>query len=445
MKNQIKEQIAAIVTHSQGFEDPRVDKLVDNWLEAKRDFIEAFGGKLIFEVPVPVTFNMTDSAKDHRINEFEQYVIDQYDYHNLAAFIENNREGFYKNQVINNDNYKGKKIPAGSKLIKSFKHFVYGDSALHDIQSRASQIIQEDTITGTLCFSVHPLDYLSSSENTYNWRSCHALDGEYRAGNLSYMCDKSTVICYLRGANNVKLPMFPEEIPWNSKKWRLLLHVSDNWDVIFAGRQYPFESDVGLDMVKAWFTRIIRKDDCNWCQWTDPVVMEVPDSHGLSYDLNSKYLMMRGKLHAIEDIVIDCDNPLHFNDLLHSSVYRPHYTGLNNRPWIKTEYSKVHVGSACTCLKCESARITSTESFMCNECDLEYGIFDTEIFTTCDCCGRRMYRDDAWYVGDEEICDHCARTECFICEDCEEPHFNDSKVYIESEDKYVCTRCAEEY
>ena len=28
-------------------------------------------------------------------------------------------------------------------------------------------------------------DYLSLSENAFNWRSCHALDGEYRAGNLS--------------------------------------------------------------------------------------------------------------------------------------------------------------------------------------------------------------------------------------------------------------------
>ena len=73
---------------------------------------------------------------------------------------------------------------------------------------------------------MHPLDYLSLSENTYNWRSCHSLDGEYRAGNLSYMMDKSTVICYLKSNDDVILSNFGPEVKWNSKKWRVLLYFS---------------------------------------------------------------------------------------------------------------------------------------------------------------------------------------------------------------------------
>lgn len=84
-------------------------------------------------------------------------------------------------------------------------------------------LIQEDKVTGILCLSIHPLDYLSLSENTYNWRSCHALDGEYRAGNLSYMMDNTTVVCYLKGEDEAELPHFPAEVKWNSKKWRMLL------------------------------------------------------------------------------------------------------------------------------------------------------------------------------------------------------------------------------
>lgn len=443
MLKQIKKQVAEVVAHSQCFDEPVVDELIDKWLEAKRDFIEVFGGKLIYEVPMPVTFKMSDLAKENRINELENYIINEYDYHRLAEFIENNREGFFDNQVVVGSNYNGKKIPSGAKLIKSFKHFVHGDSALHDIQSRASQIIQEDIVTGTLCFSVHPLDFLSSSENTYNWRSCHALDGEYRAGNLSYICDKATVICYLRGADNVKLPLFPESVPWNNKKWRMLLHVSDNWDVIFAGRQYPFESESGMDVVRAWFLNIIRHDSSGWCEWTDPIVLKVPDSHGHEYDLMSGYIMMRGHLHELGKVVEDCENPLHFNDILHSSYYTPHYTAINNRPWVKEEYSKVHVGSRCKCLKCGVEYIKSTESFMCNDCDFEFGVFDSETYTTCDCCGRRIYREDAFYVGDEELCEECVNSECFYCDRCEEYHFNDNRVYIEEEDCYICRYCAD--
>ena len=40
---------------------------------------------------------------------------------------------------------------------------------------------------GYLYLSIHPLDYLSISETNHGWRSCHALDGEYRNGNLSYL------------------------------------------------------------------------------------------------------------------------------------------------------------------------------------------------------------------------------------------------------------------
>ena len=90
------------------------------------------------------------------------------------------------------------------KLVRAFKFFETDKELLNEIQSVASMIIQEDKIEGTLCLSVHPLDFISSSENTHNWRSCHALDGEYRAGNLSYMLDKTTVMCYLNSIKEEK-------------------------------------------------------------------------------------------------------------------------------------------------------------------------------------------------------------------------------------------------
>ena len=48
---------------------------------------------------------------------------------------------------------------------------------LDTFQTKMSMILQENCVSGRLCISVHPLDFISSSENTYNWRSCHALDG----------------------------------------------------------------------------------------------------------------------------------------------------------------------------------------------------------------------------------------------------------------------------
>ena len=287
--------------------------------------MEVFGGP-VWEYPFPVTFHISQDSKERRLENLIQYISNEYGYEKLCNFILNNKESFYQNEVTHSYEYKDKKIPKGAKLIKSFKNFVDGKNALTDIQSRASQLIQEDTVTGTLCFSVHPLDYLSSSENTYNWRSCHALDGEYCAGNLSYMIDKSTIICYLKGANNVKLPMFPEDVPWNSKKWRVLIYVSDYWDLLFAGRQYPFNSDYGMEIVRKELLTRLKKEPWSYCDWTDPIIDEIPDSYNHQYDLNETHIMMRGNLYKMSEVVIDNPGSTHFNDVLRSNVYRPHYT-----------------------------------------------------------------------------------------------------------------------
>lgn len=394
-------------------------------------------------MPVPITFHLTEKDIEARVNELIGYIDYTYDLPSLKPYLLANVQGFQNNQVQHDWTNGNKRVSKGSKLIKSFKHFTDG-RALDDIQTRASQIIQENVITGTLCFSVHPLDYLSSSENTYNWRSCHALDGEYRAGNLSYMLDSSTVVCYLKGSNNVKLPLFPDDVPWNSKKWRVLFYVSDNWDIIFAGRQYPFSSSKGIETARQYFlNEALHKRAYDYCAWTDPVITEVPDSYGHSYNLNSQYIMVRGMLHSIHDLVIDGDNSLHFNDVLRSSFYRPHYTAINNRPWFKEPISKVHVGKSCNCLRCGKAPIKIPETFMCDSCDLEYGEFNEDIYTICDCCGRRIYIEDATTVDGEEICEDCVKNECFLCECCDEIHFNDTKVYVEVEDAYYCSECAE--
>ena len=137
------------------------------------------------------------------------------------------------------DNY-GIYVPEGAKIIKSFKHFEGNKRKLEEMQTAASRVIQADKIEGYIYFSVHPLDFLSLSENAHNWRSCHALDGEYRSGNLNYMVDSSTIVCYVKSKEDTILPRFPEDVPWNNKKWRVLLFLSDDGYSMMAGRQYPF-------------------------------------------------------------------------------------------------------------------------------------------------------------------------------------------------------------
>ena len=252
MYENIEKDVVKVIQYSQGIEDPKLGNLFTNWRENKKFFIERFGNKLIYTYPNKISVKLTPEEKNERLKSFIFQVKYIHFYSILGEFIEQQgSESFFENKV-SQEAYatNGTLIKTGTKLIKAFKHYIDSPTKLREIQDEASRLIQEDRVEGYLCFSVHPLDYLSMSDNTYNWHSCHSLKGEFRAGNLSYMQDPCTIVCYLRSeiAEN-KIPNFPEDILWNSKKWRMVLYMSEDHRMIFAGRQYPFDSSALMDVV----------------------------------------------------------------------------------------------------------------------------------------------------------------------------------------------------
>ena len=256
-----REDFNKVIAYSQNIEDPKTDVILDKWAIEKQEISRRFlNGKTCYTYPDKLRFKLNAQAQADRFEHLVDYVWNLLgDYsHPLCKFLRNiTVEEFYFNRLSEDyivEHQDGKKISKGSKIIKSFKYFLEDDMLLHDLQDKASELIQENKVEGYLTFSIHPLDFLSSSENTYNWRSCHALDGEYRAGNLSYMCDRGTMIVYLSTGEKTKLPHFPEDVPWNSKKWRMLLHFDEDLEACFAGRQYPFMSPGALEEIFNVFT-----------------------------------------------------------------------------------------------------------------------------------------------------------------------------------------------
>ena len=450
MYNDVQEQFNKVISYSQGIPEPETDKLFADWLEAKRDFIEAFGGQLIYEWPEKVSFELGSREKSLRLDDFIGVLENRYENYDLAEFVRANREGFFSNQVVEPyTTSKGDTIPKGMKLLRAFKFFESDANALEAEQNAASMIIQEDKIEGTLCLSVHPLDFLSTSENTHNWRSCHALDGEYRSGNLSHMIDHSTFICYLKSSKDEKLPNFPPDVPWNSKKWRVLFYMSDRWDMIFAGRQYPFCTETGLDFVKnKVFPRANLGD---FSTWIDKKYCGFKDKDVYS-NFSHSYVPVVDGLVPLDELVINEPGSLQFNDVLSSSCYDALYAykkvecfgGYKYAPMHK--FTRFHIGGKCNCTRCGKYPIEITSSFMCNDCELEYGDSEDDMFAYCPCCGSRYYYDDGvWVEGDEEcVCPSCADRETTICDCCGTRHYTSAMVYSRKHNKYLCPECWDE-
>ena len=451
MYEDIKEQFSRVIQYSQNIADPKLDNLFLRWEKAKEKFIQRFGG-LIYEWPEQIEFTLDEKEKKSRAQQFADIVQNSFGNVALADFIDANSASFFDNKIIDTIDYN---IPKGMKLIKAFKYFEKDNKRLRTLQDFASAYVQENKIKGTLCFSVHPLDFLSSSENTYNWRSCHALDGEFCAGNLSYMVDKTTFMVYLKGNQDAKLPSFPEDVLWNSKKWRVLFHAAESDEMMFAGRQYPFSSKSGLDIALNIYNNILGTEFLGYHRkkygsWQEDYVDAYCPKNGNSdscISLNGLYLIHCNELLEINQVVKEGRNALNYNDVLRSSCYKyPYYAVLNPYDYHSINdiiQEPIIIGGSVSCLECEKEDIIDNDVMVCGDC--RYEMTEEDDYGVCECCGRHISSDECNFIGESLnniVCDNCLTTECFLCDCCGEYYFNEEKMYVD-ENRWYCKKCFE--
>lgn len=462
----IKEQFDKVISYSQvGIDYPQTEQLFTIWKNNKKRFYEAFGNQLIWEYPKIVSFELDDNTKQARVIDLISYILCNEYSTELADFIDQQKKGFFDNKVVEEYVTKlNETITKDTKLIKAFKYFIKDKEVLNDLQSRASRIIQENKVEGKLCFSIHPLDYLSISETTHNWRSCHALDGEYRAGNLSYMMDNCTVICYLKSEQDTKLPHFPDDVPWNDKKWRVLLYFNKLMDICFAGRQYPFSTEQGMNWIlDNCFNQIFNKRSTSifglgelslkWDKWSTKTINNI-EINGHKFDFSDKrYIALDNGIKCIGDIVINAEGSKQFNDVLYSNCYTPMYSCLTFKDPIvsKTEYflfptthtAHIEVGHKTICLRCGGEEILDEGStMMCYDCEYEFGDSNNDTFCVCDRCGGRMLTDDSYILTNDKIyCPQCWEKYVEQCACCGDRLETKDMKYDDELEEWYCEDC----
>lgn len=471
----IKYKFNKIVEYSQNLSgEANSDELFQDWLRNKTPYIDKWDGELIKELG-EYTIHLDDEQRQNAIDN----VIDQiryiyqessigypdFQFDELVEFINDNQENFFDN-ILKRDwyfDYKDKKkIPKGMKIVRAFKYFCKDKELLNEIQSVASMAIQNDKITGILCMSVHPLDYLSISENAHNWRSCHALDGEYRAGNLNYMADSSTVVCYLRSTHKAELPRFPKDIKWNSKKWRVLLFFDNEFNTMMVGRQYPFFENSLLLPIKREVERMFETKFSGWIdtyKYSDTLDSFL-DEEGAdtTYQIkySKKYIPVGGRLISYNKFIQNNEGTLQFNDLLSSSTYtNPYYSfRLRQDYWNPSlfyneqdsyhNFPKIRIGKACKCLECGKENIKMSESFLCKHCMIKEGqAFDRDEFGECYFCGEIFDLEEGEWIGDE------FGTQQLCCPDCEKNALTcnccGEKFYFDALKDGYCPNCIEDF
>lgn len=447
----MQDQIKKILSYNEFVSEEyfHTENLISQWKENKKDFIDWFGGEPIYKTPSR-EFHLSDKKKEHLFVCLINKISANYGCDELTRFLDDCRVFFWDNivpydvKVADYYNNPTKKqdvvIKKGTKLIRSFKHFVNNPTLLRKIQDEASQVLQQNKITGRLCFSVHPLDFLSMSENNCGWRSCQALDGDFRAAALAYMIDSSTVVAYIEEEDTEQnLARFPNDILWNSKKWRTLLHFSTDRTFVFASRQYPYELYNVLPIISQEFLNLPAGNGFGeWYQEQQKYYESPVDGRK---KLNSPYIFVRRRLFALDRIVRQ-ETDLFYNDLLNSHVSIPSYCWDSYRYNGKTP--KVRLGSKVLCPICNEHYLDYSDSFICQHCrnTVKY-TNDTEIFSFCDMCDC-IIRNDEEYLQDDEGHVYCAEcmNQLYICPECGQYRaIGYDEAYDAENERFICTNC----
>ena len=456
--NLIKHNFTLMVANSQGldYNDLNFDDLFESWEKNKKYFYELFGLQLIYKSKEKITFHLDEKTRCDRVDEFLDWLNSTYiwsevrnaDLAALSEFVSNNRSTFFINKVeetykdvvrLNGYYNPGENISisAGTKLIKAFKYFIKDKELLYTIQNKASTIIQEDKIEGRLCLSIHPLDYLTISENTLGWRSCHSLDGDFRGGNLNYMADNATIIAYLESDNLTEL----YGVSWNNKKWRMLLFFSKEKNMVFAGKQYPFEIPQALDRIR---DLLINLDSYKcWSKWCNGI-KEIDYFPVKTVFMQPNYNLGSEKgLVSLNKIIKENKEKLYYNDLLRSSTYNNPYNMIQVNIWgiknVKDEH--VYIGEDVICPKCKNNFITSPEWMICDKC--ANAEMEVNNLVPCVYCDRLFRLDDVYIVGDQRdyVCPECASIYTGICDKCGNRYHNDELTWHEVLNKVLCNWC----
>ena len=117
-----------------------------------------------------------------------------------------------------------------------------GVSDFEYFRRKHSLALNQKTLHGDLCLSIHPMDYMTMSDNDEGWSSCMSWmeDGEYKQGTVEMMNSPCVVVGYLSSERELSWGAERND-KWNSKKWRCLFIVDPKF--IISIRQYPYDND----------------------------------------------------------------------------------------------------------------------------------------------------------------------------------------------------------
>lgn len=282
LTNNDKETIAKWCTSYGGAEPQNVEQILAEWNKSKKRLLKALGGNLRVEIPIH-----TEMEKYYYYKKLEQVYkpfaarsVEDLDWwlkkenrSRTHRFIESLGQEVYTANLRNDDisylssylsyttvregkilsaehEFRGGrkeslKIPQGTKTMRAIRkviEYYEFENSIKLFDSWRDDISLANTdkvIDATLVFSIHPIDFMTMSDNNSGWTSCMAWQhtGAYSAGTIEMMNSNLAVVAYLK---NEEKPFFFDGVELPNKFWRSLVFVHK--DLLLIGKNYPYSS-----------------------------------------------------------------------------------------------------------------------------------------------------------------------------------------------------------
>ena len=257
-----------IHTYIEKYSGARPDRVLpteewlQQWSHSNQRLYKLLGNKL--QVEIPFSF---EAPKEEVRNSLRNLFFENEFCSTFRCFVASHGKGEFLNlldlvnvNTLYNDkvdfslslenNGKRVKIQQGQKPMRALQKVIN----LYDFPSKTkedfeefrlghSRIFNSRTVNKNIVLSIHPMDYLTMSDNSLNWSSCLSWrkKGVYRIGTIEMMNSNNALCCYVKSdtpfyfADSKK-----KETTWNNKIWRNLTFITK--DIIMCGKGYPFQS-----------------------------------------------------------------------------------------------------------------------------------------------------------------------------------------------------------
>lgn len=253
------------------------------WESAKQNLFHLLGDKLIVEKEIDASLDtaVLENTIAKKIN------IDD----DLRIFTEQYRDNvlaLYHSGAISYDTYAGLRrliytetlasgicrinipkfvlnekeitIQGSAKVVKTLgkiAELIGMDKEIYEnFRLKMSVLTNQNNVKGRLCLSIHPLDYITMSDNESDWSSCMSWvdKGCYRAGTVEMMNSPYVLVAYLKSKDDMVI----DNYTWNNKKWRVLVIFDGNHAITI--KDYPYYSATMNNAVLEWIRELAKEN-----------------------------------------------------------------------------------------------------------------------------------------------------------------------------------------